>query len=595
VSKKNTFEDLANQLSSNDRAKMSEKLGDIVTANEPDNNKKTKKASTNRDKPIVSPLDIRQAFDSFPFFIKLIIRLKMFFGKKSLEELCIEQKLILIKDFLRSSGDWINVYKEEPSIHFSSTLSNLYTSIINKRDLFVQVWNNPKALQSFINNMLVDARIIPIAKVDVYDFVDLNNLLQTFTQNPDADAIKRTVIKAIKSWLDSLPAQGFHSISTQISLLYALNHFFHFPFAETLKHMGVPFNGQAYPVASKFAPKPSASYINELSSLFAILSHISAQPLIPSHIVKVFFSSYYLHVEKIDINIVDDHISSAMQNYNALLSQFSKFCTEIPYLDILRYLKHDPFYQIPTIDTRVDIKDAFSHATRSVINSDIDNVMIKIRLAYVEQTISKLFEGIDLVQLTYYKEPLKRHWPSQIGYFMYVRSITLSYNFLCKWFKQTTVPLLSYITSHVVPNVPVIKSKINEYILTFQNIEERLLRIDSSLAPDKPQGKLWAEIISSQYIEHERYTELSYFFETINQASDFILNELIENLTSFEEFITLKIVSTSIESIRTKIATITPQIDREKSLRNLLALRTDTIKIFISLIKETIANEKSAV
>ena len=66
-------------------------------------------------------------------------------------------------------------------------------------------------------------------------------------------------------------------------------------------------------------------------------------------------------------------------------------------------------------------------------------------------------------------------------------------------------------------------------------------------------------------------------------------------MTSFEEFITLKIVSTSIESIRTKIATITPQIDREKSLRNLLALRTDTIKIFISLIKETIANEKSAV
>lgn len=467
---------------------------------------------------------------------------------------------------------------------------SLYVLIAPLRRMFKEIWLDTEFIEALYSTFIRES--IHSGKNDIYDFVSMEEMEAIFASTGERNQIRKKLISRMNEFLNSIPLKNIEDINEYFLPFYFGKFLVVYPFKNLLSAFGCSMADLAEFRSPDFKNTDFSLVISRLEQFLYCLNLFAMTDWTDEHITAV--SGAYLRIKRSDEGENhEDKLQLIKKDLQSLKSGVDEFMKKTPLADIIKYIRKDSYYEQIFKIPKPDFFEFYSSSLKLRVLSALSNVFHEVQRKYINSSIERIFLGFTLYQLQGYREYKDFDFRTlNLPYFKHISSLMLLYNFYAQYYKRNILEVFQVLYKTVLVKNPQLQSRILELQKDVEKVSSEINAFDRSLFPDHEDGKTFAllknELKKSPSLERKYrsfISEKDLEAERIIFSGLDVLNHIQKGLE--------RVISSPADLIRLQLSSVYPQVDRERSLRELIKLLLSDVSNLGTLMKQNLEMEKT--
>ena len=449
--------------------------------------------------PVELQEDERQKIIAFEMkkagaWIRFLLWLRTFFSGKQRAVVFLDIRLRLLKAHIRALSAGITGFEtRDLSVKFGRKLYDVYLAAQPVLGVY-HALSSDKAVRGAAYTWFVEQKLDK-AKTTIDDFVGTEEMEEIFAQTGQTEEIRKKLSLRLNDYVRSIPETFMLQLEEQVRLHLALGRLAAFPFASFFRYFNCVLGDTVDPEYPPFEHAPVMLTLDLMEKLYVDfgLFHRSA----PDYLYAEEPIAYYLYLRagpKPGAGGGEDKIGGELGQLRAdvlgLAKEIDAFEAAVPLLDLLRYFRRDPWYQLMLNPPHLQLKNLYFTTLKTRLGVELEERLGTIKERVIDRKIQELLKGQRMTDFSYYREnPDFDFRKLGLPYFASIRSLTLVYNYLQLHFKGTMQEAAQIVAGTALANNRILSSRLMQNISGLEDLEARIVLFDRSLSPDEEDGK----------------------------------------------------------------------------------------------------------
>jgi hypothetical protein len=529
------------------------------------------------------------------WWVRFLIWLRTFFSGRRKIEIFLEIKLRLLKAKIRSTNPGLTGFEtRDLAPKFARKVFDMYARLHPLIGIY-QSLTSEKNAKTQAYAYLVESRF-ESAKKTIHEFITAVEMEEIFSHSGDTEEIRKKLSLRMNDYIRSTPESLFYQLESQSNLHLAIGKLVLFPFSSLFRYFNfmVPEVIQSgYPA---FEHAPVMLTLDLLEKLYVSIAIIrkcapyeyAEEPL-----------EYLVAVN--NGGSLEDGSTKARAELARIRGEISELTKEteefdktVPLLELIRYFRKDPYYNLMYNPPRLYLKSMYFSTLKGRITKELEEKLGTIKEQVINRKIQDILKGQKMLDFSFYKE-IPGYDFRKIGLpaFSHVRSLSLCYNYLVSQYKAYIQEAVQIVTNTALANNRITQNRMMQNVSGLEDLEAKIVLFDRSLSVDEDDGKQLGRFrfnVATDLILQKSYK--AFVVQKDREARD-----LVEK--SRECFFTVKkiideIRTSTFENTRSLLKTLHMYKGKNTTLGQICNARSEGIGAFLNLLDQLLDLEKGA-
>jgi hypothetical protein len=589
---KSRLEELSIALPEKERKELLERIGKRMEREEGEEAVPVELQEDEREKIAAYELKKASAWVRFMLWLRTLIT-----GKPKME-VFTDIRLRMLKSHVRSAFPGLTGFEtRDLSPKFARKLYDLYFKVQALSGVY-HALGSDKAVRGAAYAWYVEQRW-EHAKKSVEQFVTSEEMAEIFAQTGQTDEIRKKLSLRLNDYVRTIPESFMLQLEEQARLHLFLGRLVEFPFASFFRYFNHMLSEPGDPKYPAFEHAPVMLTLDLMEKLHVDFSLIHR--CAPDYLYAEEPAAYYLFVRaglKPDDEKEGDKIESELTRLRSdvmdLAKEIDSFEGAVPLLDLLRYFRRDPWYQLMFNAPRLYLKSLYFSTLKTRLGVELEEQLGSIKERVIGRKIQDLLKGQRFIEFTYYKEnPEFDFRKLGLPYFSCIRSLGLAYNYIMQQFKGLVQEAAQIVAGTALANNRITQNRLTLNISGLEDLEARIVLFDRSLSPDEEDGKQLGRFrfsVATDLLLQKSYR--AFILQKDREARD-LIEKAKEYLTGVRKIFD-EIRTSTFENTRSLLKVIHAFRGRNLTLGQILNTRAEAIGAFLKLIDQLLEIEKGS-
>jgi hypothetical protein len=264
----------------------------------------------------------------------------------------------------------------------------------------------------------------------------------------------------------------------------------------------------------------------------------------------------------------------------------------VPLLDIVRYFRADPWYQLVSGVPQLYLRNLYFSTLKARLTEGLEERLVDVKEKVIGRKIKEVLKSARLTELANLREaPEEALRKEGFPYLTCVRSVTLLYNYLLQQFKGTVQEAAQLLGATALANNRITQNRLMQAVSNLEDLEAKIILFDRSFSPDEEDGKQLARFranLATDLLSQKAYR--SFIIQKDKEGRD-LIEKARENLAGVRRIIEEVRLST-FENTRSILRTLHAYRGRNQTLGQILSTRSEAIGTFLQLLDQLVEVEK---
>jgi hypothetical protein len=589
---KSRLEELSKELPDKERKELLERIG-----------KRMEHEDGEEAVPVELQEDERQKIIAFEMkkagtWIRFLLWLRTFFSGKPRAAVFLDIRLRLLKTHIRSVSPGITGFEtRDLSVKFARKLYDVFLAAQPVLSVYHALAAD-KAVRGAAYAWHVEQKL-EHAKKTLEDFVGTQEMEEIFAQTGQTEEIRKKLSLRLNDYVRTIPESFMLQLEGQSRLHLSLGRLASFPFASFFRYFNCVLGDTIDPKYPPFEHAPVMLTLDLMEKLHVVLGLF--QRSAPDYLYAEEPVAYYLYLRaglKPGAEGGEERIGTELGQLRAdmlaLAKEITAFEEAISLLDLLRYFRKDPWYQLVFNPPRLYLKSLYYTTLKTKLGVELEEQLGTIKERVIDRKIQDLLKGQRTTDFSYYREnPDFDFRKLGLPYFSCIRSLTLVYNFLLMHFKGAMQEAAQIASGTALANNRILQSRLAQNISGLEDLEARIVLFDRTLSPDEEDGKQMGRFrfnVATDLLLQKTYR--SFVIQKDRDARD-LIDKTREFLSGVRKVFDDIRIST-FENTRSLLKTIHLYRGRNQTLGQILNARSEAIGAFLKLLDQLLEIEKGS-
>jgi len=517
-------------------------------------------------------------------FHKILMKFISFITGKNPIEVFLSGKLKNIRRSVNVKNQNLLVFERFELMPKSAhILYELYLKSFAVRNDVNKLWQSDANLNKVIDSVLT--KEVEEVKNHVDDFIPINEMEKLYRFNKEKKYIISQLTIKINEYLNNIPDELFYKAEDQLIPLFYLKRITNFPFKSLFNQFGVNISSQT-DNSYMFKRIPGSKILLFLEklwlNLYPIENNIVTEADIENRIIPLLKTLE--GDDDRDIHKIRVEMKQFFDNIRSLKKSF-------PMLEIIRYLRKDPYYSMEFSKIDIKIKDYYESHLKLRVYDQVEDTLFIVQKSLINKIRNSLFSDIVYSPMIFYCEDSKfSPQEHNLPYFTHIQSVGFLQNFIHGVFRKQYFELTQILINQILANNHVMQVKLQEIVTALLELEIEIRELDRTLSPEAESGKTFSKLKFSA-VKSAAYNKM--YIKFIAQRDNLFLEKikkglgLIESLKRNFDTITTR----PMEQIKLQLSAVYKKLDSQKTIKLVVENKSSLLLDVLNLIREQLALE----
>jgi hypothetical protein len=431
----------------------------------------------------------------------------------------------------------------------------------------------------------------------VEELVTTAEMEEIYAETGQTDDIRRRLSTRLGEYVRMLPESLIAQLEERCRLHLAIGRLAAFPFASFFRFFNCVLADPAEARYPAFEHAPAMLLLDLLERLYVPVQLLRRAGADPEWATEPL--AYWLRARsgqpaagEAEPGRADPDLARLRTQIGELVAEAESFEAAIPLLDIIRYFRRDPWYQLVFNTPRLYLKSLYTSALKEKVGAQLEQRLGTIRERVISRKMLELLKLARPVELQYYREnPGFDHRALGLPTFSHVRSLTFTANYLIAQYKGPILEAVTLLVSAVLANNRITQGRITQHTSTLEDLEARIVLFDRSLAPDEDDGRQLARFrfnIATDILVQKSWR--AFLVQKDREARD-LIDKAVDALGGVKRIFD-EIRTSAFENIRSLLKVLHSWRGRSQTLGQILNARSEGIAAFLKLLDQLMELEK---
>jgi hypothetical protein len=586
---KSRLEELSIALPDKERRELLERIGRRMEKEDGDEAVAVELKDDERQK--IAAYELKQAGP----WVRFLLWVRTLVSGRPRMDVFMDIRLRMLKGHIRSTHPGLTGFDtRDLSPKFARKLYDLYQKTQPLAGIY-HALGSDKAVRGAAYTFLVEQRYENVKKT-VEEFVPASEMEELFAQTGQTEEITKKLSLRLNDYIRTIPETFMLQLEEQAKLHLYLGLLAAFPFAPFFRYFNHVLSDAGDPKPPVFEHAPvmlTLDLMEKLHAHFALVHrcapdyHYAEEPV-----------AYYLFVRAglppgdEEGGRIESELTRLRTDVMELAREVDSFEKAVPLLDLLRYFRRDPWYQLVPPSPRLYLKSLYFATLKGRLSVELEEKIGAVKERVIGRKVQELLKGQRFIEFSYYKElPDFDFRKLGLPYFSCIRSLALTYNYLQQQFKGVVQEAAQIVAATALANNRITQNRLNQNISGLEDLEARIVLFDRSLSPDEEDGKALGRFRFS--VANDLLLQKSY--RALVGQKDREARDLIEKTKEFllgVRKIFDEIRTSTFENTRSLLKVIHVYRGRNLTLGQVLNARSDAIGAFLKLVDQLLEIER---
>jgi len=522
-------------------------------------------------------------------WVRFLLWLRMLLTTRTREQVFLDLKLGALRSKIRLAAPGVTGFEaRDLTARVAYLLHQLYLRVLPLMPIY-HTLGSDKNVRGAAYSWLIDRRWEG-AHREVLEFVPLQEMEELISQTDNPEEVSKKLSVRLTEYIRSVPDSLVADAEGQAALHLTLTRLAAFPFATFFGYFGYTLAGDDT-VPPVFVPAPAMLALDLMERLYACLSLLAEAG--PSYAFAEEPVAYVLLLrtgqvpaEEPDLEKIKPALDDLRSKIQDLVKQASAFQRAVPLLDLVRWFRKDPWYQIIANPPRLYLKSLYFTTLKARLGAELSRHLTAIQEQVVSRRISEVLKAKKQVELPHYRIPedvdLKSmHLPG----FSFARSLTFLYNYLLQQFRGAFQEAAQLLGGTILANNRLLQNRISLGIAGLEDMEARIVLFDRSLSSDEEDGRILERYLTT--LANDPVTQKA--FRSLVVQKDREARELVEKAKEY--LATLRgifddLIERATDSSRSFLKTLHVFRGKQQTLGQVLKGRSEAIGDFLKVLDQ---------
>jgi len=586
------LEELSKELPEKERKALLERIGRRMEREEGEEGVAVELEEDERQKIISFEMKNVSPWDRFVLWLRTLL------SGKPREQVFLDIRVGRLKSHIRSAYPGITGFEtRDLSVKFARKLYDVYAAAQPLLSVY-HALSSDKAVRGAAYSWLVEQRL-PQKKSTIEDFVPLDEMEQIFAESGETEEIRKKLSLTVHEYARAIPESLLLQLEEQAKLHLSLTRLAAFPFAPLFRYFSWVLGEEVDPKYPPFQSAPAMLTLDLLERLvvaFALIEQSAPEYAYAEEPLEYYFSLRAGMKPGTDAG--SDQLAAALARHRAdvleLARQIAAFESVVPMLDLLRYFRRDPWFQLVPNPPRLYLRSLYFNALKARLGDELTERLAAVKERVIDRKIQELLKGQIPVELENYREDPETDFRKLgLPYFTCVRSLSLVLNYLRMEFKGAMQETAQIVASVAMTNNRILQSRLSQQIAGLEDLQTRITAFDRSLAPEEDEGKQLGRFrtgAAADLLQQKSYRGLVTAKD--REARDLVdkAREYLGGVRTIFDDIRLS----TLENTRSLMKTLHPYRGRNQTLGQIINQRAESVIAFLQLLDQLLEMEKGS-
>ncbi len=589
---KTRLEELSLELPEKERKELLERIGKRMERDEGEEAVPVELQPEEREKIITYEMKKATAW------VRFILWLRTFLSGRPREEVFLDIRLRSLKSHIRAVSPGITGFEtRDLAPKFARKLYDVYVKVQALAGIY-HALGTDKAVKGGAYTWYVEQRWDE-AKSTVYEFIGIEEMEEIFAQTSQTEEIKKKLALRLNEYVRSIPESFILQLEEQAKLHLYLDRLVSFPFSAFFRYFNHMLMDEVEAREPVFEHAPVMLMLDLLEKLYVSFSlfHLAG----PEYLYAEEPVAYYLLVraglkpgEGTDVAKIESELTRLRNDVSLLAKEIDAFESDVPLLDLLRYFRSDPWFQLLFNPPRLYLRSLYFSTLKLRLGKELDERLDSIKERVIDRKIQDVLKGQRLVEFNYYREnPEFDFRKLDLPYFTGIRSLSVVYNYILQQFKGAVQEAAQIVAGTALASNRILQNRLTQNVSGLEDLEARIVLFDRSLSPDEDDGKQLGRYrfsVATDLLLQKSYR--AFVLQKDREASD-LIDKAREYFTGIRRIFD-EIRTSTFENTRSLLKTLHMYRGRNQTLSQILNARAEALGAFLRLLDQLLEIEKGS-
>ncbi len=589
---KTRLEELSSALPEHERKELLERISKRMEREESEEAVPVELAEDEREK--ITIYEMKRAI----WWIRFLIWFRTFFTGKPKPEVFLEMKLRMIKNGIRAVNPGLTGFEtRDLTPKFARKLYDV-CSRLHPLLAPYQSLTSDKAMKAGAYTYYVESRYEG-ARRKVEDFMSTDEMEDAFAQSGDSEEIKKKLALRMNEYIRNMPESFFSQLEEQAKLHLYMGRFVLFPFASFFRYFNYMLADMPQNANPVFEHAPVMLTLDLLEKLYAAL--VLFRRCAPDYAFAEEPLAYYLFtlagvqpVDENDFSKIESELTRVRGELFELSKEVESFDKSVPLLDLIRYFRKDPYYNLMFNPPRLYLKSLYFSTLKGRIAAELEERLGTIKEQVINRKIKDILKSQKLLEFTYYREnPGFDFRKLGLPAFGHVRSLSLIYNYLVSQYKGAIQEAVQVVANTALASNRITQNRLMQNVSGLEDLEAKIVLFDRSLSADEDDGKQLVRFrfnVATDLILQKSYR--AFVIQKDREARD-LVEKGKECLLGIKKIFD-EIRTSTFENTRSLLKTLHMYRGKNQTMTQILNARSEGIGSFLNLLDQLYEIEKGS-
>jgi len=530
-------------------------------------------------------------------WVRFLVWLRTFLTGRTRREVFVDIRLRQLKSRIQLVNPGLSGFEtRDLTPKFARNLFQVYQRIQPLSPL-CQALASDKSIKGEAFSWLVEQRL-ENAKGKLDQFVSQEEMEELFASSGQTEDITKRLSVRLNEYVRGIPETVITQMEEQTRLHLSLGRVVFFPFASLFRYFNyVASDQEEDDNPPSFEHAPAMLTLDLLERLWTVLSYVLAMapefPYAEEPIAYYLFTSAGISPrEENDTGKIERDVARVRAEIQALTDEIGHFDKTVPLLDIIRYFRGDPWYQLVSRAPQLHLRSLYFATLKSRLAEELEERLGTVKEKVIGKKIHEVLKGARLVEfINLHEAPEEALQKEGFPYLTCVRSLNVLYNYLLQQFKGAVQEAAQLLAGTALTNNRITQNRLAQAVSNLEDLEARIILFDRSLSPVEEDGKQLARFranLSADLASQRGYR--GFIIQKDREGRD-LIEKARENLEVVRRVFEEVRLST-FENTRSVLKTLHVYRGRNQTLGQIVATRSEAVGAFLRLLDQLLEIEK---
>ncbi len=531
-------------------------------------------------------------------WVRFLLWLRTFLTGRPKKEVFIDIRLRKLKSHINSVNPGLTGFETRDLT--PKLARRLYQVWSHVRPL-VPVYHalgSDKTLRGAAYSWLIERRLEDVRRT-VEEFVSAEEMEEIFAQTGQTEEIRKKLSLRLNEYVRGIPESFIVQLEEEAQLHQCIGRVTSYPFASLLRYFNYVLVESEESHGPSFEHAPAMLTLDLLEKLITVLRLVQSRG--PGYVYADEPLAWYLLAHaglepdgENDPARVEPDLAHLRSQIAELTREIEQFDASVPLLDIVRYFRGDPWYQLLSTPPRLYLRSLYFSTLKARLADQLEEKLSTVKERVISRKIQEILKGHRFTEFIYFKEEPEQEF-RKIGlpYIGCVRSLTLVYNYIAHQFSGPVQEAAQIVAATALANNRITQNRLMQNISGLEDLEARIVLYDRSFSPDEEDGKQLARLrlnAASDLVSQRNYR--SFVLQKDREGRD-LIEKAREHLSGIQRIFD-EIRTSTFESTRSALKTLHVYRGRNQTLGQILNARSEALATFLQLLDQLVESEKGS-